>query len=120
MLLHNHFRHGAIGAQALQAQGFTVGEDLSVTDRSSAGLACGGAGAARQLQARTLATDIRAQAENLVAVDTQVATRITTAIAGLNTAQFTDAVSGGPPGQGPDRPGPSFKPSRGRMKRWPP
>jgi hypothetical protein len=92
-----------------QAQGFTVGEDLSVTDRSSAGLPAA-ARAARQLQAQTLATDIRAQAQNLVAVDTQVATRITTAIAGLNTAQFADAGSGGPPGQGPDRPDPSRKP----------
>lgn len=86
-----------------QAQGFTVGEDLSVTDRSSAGLPAA-ARAARQLQAETLAADIRAQAQNLVAVDTAVATRISTATAGLSTVQFADAPSNGGAAQRGDNP----------------
>jgi hypothetical protein len=75
-----------------RAAGFTVGEDLSVTSRQ------GGPPAvqvARQAQAQMHAAAIRASAENLVAVDTQVATRISTAIVGLNTAQFADTASSG-------------------------
>src|SRR6201998_1664370 len=70
-----------------QAQGFTVGEDLSVTDRSLNGLSPA-ARAARQLHSEALAADIRAQAQNLMAVDTQVATRISTAIAGLKRVEY--------------------------------
>jgi hypothetical protein len=86
-----------------QAQGFTVGEDLSVTDRSSVGVPLA-VRAARQLQAQALAADIRAQAQNLVTVDTQVATRVSTAIAGLSTVQFANTASNGGAAQRGDNP----------------
>uniref|UniRef100_UPI0037423A39 hypothetical protein n=1 Tax=Mycobacterium avium TaxID=1764 RepID=UPI0037423A39 len=61
--------------------GFNVGEDLSVTDRSSGGSAA--LRAARQAQAQTLASDIRQRAAQLVGLDQQVAGRVTAAMAGI-------------------------------------
>lgn len=79
---------------AARTQGFTVGEDLSVTDNQrSQGLL---AQAARQSQARSLAAAVRAQAQNLVAVDSEVGSQVTSAIAGVHTAQFSDAGSARP------------------------
>jgi hypothetical protein len=75
-------------AQAQEA-GFTVGEDLSVTDRSS--LLPAGAQAARQAQAEAFAAEIRAAAENLAAVDKTVAAQVSTALAPLEGTDFGDS-----------------------------
>jgi hypothetical protein len=61
--------------------GFDVGEDLSVTDRSSGGSLA--QRAARRAQAQTLAGDIRQRAAQLVGLDQQVAGKITAAVAGI-------------------------------------
>jgi hypothetical protein len=53
--------------------GFNVGEDLSVSDRSSGGSAA--QRAARQAEAQTLAGDIRQRASQLVSLDQQVTAR---------------------------------------------
>ena len=71
-----------------RAAGFTVGEDLSVTTRAAGPPA---AMAARQAQAQAFATAIGASAQNLVAVDAEVAGKVSAAIAGVNSAQFDDA-----------------------------
>jgi hypothetical protein len=92
-------RYGAqeiVGARELalqavndaRASGFNVGEDLSVTSRLSGGPPA--VLAARQAQAQAFAAAIRAGAENLVAVDTEVAGKVSAAIAGVNSAQFGD------------------------------
>jgi hypothetical protein len=65
--------------------GFTVGEDLSVTSQMTGPPALQ---AARQAQGQLLAAEIRTRAEALVAVDTEVAGKVSSAIAGVNTAQF--------------------------------
>jgi hypothetical protein len=66
--------------------GFTVGEDLSVTDtrtsRTSAELA------ARQAQAQVFAADIRSRAGALVGADTEAASNLTTASAGVGNPTF--------------------------------
>jgi len=64
-----------------RAAGFVVGEDLSVTDRSSGGSMA--QRAARQAQAQTFAADIRQRAAQLVALDQQLAGKVTAAMAGL-------------------------------------
>jgi hypothetical protein len=74
--------------------GFGVGEDLSVTDRSSGGSAV--QRAARQAQAQTLAGDIRQRAAQLVALDQQVAGKVSAAVAGIRDTF--------PPGPTPDAP----------------
>jgi hypothetical protein len=61
--------------------GFDVGEDFSVTDRSGGGSAA--QRAARQAQAQALAGDIRQRAAQLMALDQQVAGRVTAATAGI-------------------------------------
>ncbi|OBJ16790.1 hypothetical protein A5623_17870 [Mycobacterium colombiense] len=61
--------------------GFDVGEDMSVTDRSTGGSAAWRA--ARQAQAQALAADIRQRAAQLVALDQQVAGKVTAAVAGI-------------------------------------
>ncbi|OBH04889.1 MULTISPECIES: hypothetical protein [unclassified Mycobacterium] len=61
--------------------GFDVGEDMSVTDRSTGGSAA--QRAARQAQAQTLAADIRQRAAQLVALDQQVAGKVAAAMAGI-------------------------------------
>lgn len=70
----SHLRYGVEDARSA---GFEVGEDLSVTDR----MAHGSAG--RQAVAQTFAGDIRGRAAQLVSLDTQVAGRITAAVAGI-------------------------------------
>jgi hypothetical protein len=68
--------------------GFTVGEDLSVTDtrtsRTTAELA------ARQAQAQVFAADIRSRAGALVGADTEVAGNLTAAAAGVGTTPFIE------------------------------
>jgi hypothetical protein len=64
-----------------RSAGFEVGEDLSVTDRMGGGSAA--QLAARQAAAQAFAGDIGARATQLVALDAQVAGRITAAVAGV-------------------------------------
>jgi hypothetical protein len=61
--------------------GFSVGEDLSVNDRSRGGSPA--LRAARLAQAQTFAADIRQRAAQLVALDQQVAGKVTAAVAGI-------------------------------------
>jgi hypothetical protein len=63
------------------ADGFDVREDMSVTDRSGGGSAA--QRAARQAQAQAFAADIRQRAAQLVALDQQVAAKVTAAVAGV-------------------------------------
>jgi hypothetical protein len=67
--------------QDARTAGFNVGEDLSVTDRRGGGSLQ--ARAFRQAQAQALAGEIRHRAAHLVALDQQVAGRVTTALAVL-------------------------------------
>ena len=75
--------------------GFAVGEDLSVIDRSSGG------SSARQVQAQAFAADIRRRAAPLVALDQQVAGKITAAVAGIRTTFPPDPSFGEPPNDNP-------------------
>jgi hypothetical protein len=61
--------------------GFEVGEDLSVTDRTTGGSAT--QRATRAAQAQAMAGDIRQRAAHLVSLDQQVAGKITAAVAGI-------------------------------------
>ncbi len=61
--------------------GFDVGEDMSVTERSAVTSAA--QRAVRQAQAESLAANIHQQAALLVALDQQVAGRVTAAVAGI-------------------------------------
>lgn len=70
-----------------RANGFTVGEDLSVTSRQAGPPALQ---VARQAQAQAFASAIRVSAENLVAVDSEVAGKVTAAVSGVSSAQFGD------------------------------
>src|SRR5271157_2858462 len=68
--------------------GFTVGEDLSVTDtrtsRTTAELA------ARQAQAQVLAADIRSRAGALIGADNEVAGNLTASAAGVGNAPLIE------------------------------
>jgi hypothetical protein len=78
--------------QAAQDQGFVVGEDLSVVDRSpqpSAILV-----AQRQAQAQAHSAAIRGAAADLASTDAAVAGQVTTAAAGLKEAQFKSGGGG--------------------------
>lgn len=79
-----------------RAAGFTVGEDLSVTDRS---VAVGPALAARQAQAEEFAADIRARAVALSLADHEVAANIGAALAPLAEVAFEEPAHGQPGGQ---------------------
>jgi hypothetical protein len=67
--------------------GFTIGEDLSLTDtqpsRTTAELA------ARQAQAQVFAADIRSRAGALVVADTEVAGNLTASAAGVGTTTWS-------------------------------
>jgi hypothetical protein len=80
--------------------GFDVGENLSVTDRSSGGSAA--QRSARQVQAQTLAADIGQRAAQLVGLDQQVAGKITAAVAGIGQTF-------------PPRPAPNAPPTNGQV-----
>lgn len=74
--------------------GFEVDEEGSVSDRSTGGSAA--QRAARQAEAEALAANIRQQAGQLVAVDQQVAGKVTAAVAGIrNTFPPTPTPPGG-------------------------
>ena len=77
-----------------RAAGFNVGEDLSVTDRSTGGPAAQRAG--RQALAQTFAVDIHQRAAQLVALDEQVAAKTAGAIGGIH-ATFPQTPSPGAP-----------------------
>jgi hypothetical protein len=81
-----------------RAAGFDVGEDLSVTDRSGGGSAA--QRAARQAQAQVFAGDIRQRAAELVALDQQVAGKVSAAIAGLRETFPADPGTDAPPKNG--------------------
>src|ERR1700722_17197088 len=66
-----------------RSAGFEVGEDLSVTDRTSGGSAA--ERAARQAAGQAFAADISGRAARLVSADAQVASRVTAAVAGVGT-----------------------------------
>jgi hypothetical protein len=61
--------------------GFNVGQDLSVTDRSTVGSAA--QRLARQTLAQAFAADVRQRAAQLVALDQQVAGKVAAAVAGV-------------------------------------
>jgi hypothetical protein len=71
--------------------GFAVGEDLSVINRST-----GGSGA-RQVQAQAFAAEIRQRALQLVALDQQVADKVTEAMAGIRDIFPQNPAPGKPP-----------------------
>ncbi|MBZ4618819.1 hypothetical protein [Mycobacterium avium] len=78
------------GVEDAQNAGFTVGEDLSVTDMRSTSPA---ERAARQAQAEAFAADIRLRAEQLESADGKVASQLTAATAGLGGDGFAPASS---------------------------
>ena len=80
-----------------RAAGFDVGEDLSVTDRSTGGTAA--ARAARQAQAQTFAADIGQRAAQLVGLDHQVAGRIASALPGVGNLRFEEAPAAAAPNE---------------------
>lgn len=90
--------------RAAQNHGFTVGEDLSVTDRLQQPSILA---AQRQAQAQAHSTAIRSAATNLVATDAEAGSQVTGAAAGLNTTQFSDGVPSSPDDQivGDSKPG---------------
>jgi hypothetical protein len=82
-------RQLAVAAVAeAQAAGFTVGEDLAVTD--SVGGRPPAVQAARMAHAQRLAATIRSRAVALVAADDDIAARIAGATAGLKAVQFDE------------------------------
>jgi hypothetical protein len=86
-----------------RAAGFEVGEDLSVTDRSTGGAAA--VRAARQAQAEAFAADIRGRTVQLVGIDQQVAGRITSALAGIGNVSFEEVPASAEPPPQPERNG---------------
>lgn len=79
------------GVEDAQNAGFTVGEDLSVTDTRSTAPA---ERATRQAQAEAFAADIRSRAEQLEGADSKVAGQLTASTAGLSNIGFGPAGNG--------------------------
>ncbi|OBH21064.1 hypothetical protein [Mycobacterium sp. E3247] len=75
--------------------GFDVREDMSVTDRSTGGSIV--QRAARQAKAQAYASDIRQRAAQVVALDDQVARKVTAAMAGIRDAFPQAPTSDAPP-----------------------
>lgn len=73
------------GVEDAQNAGFTVGEDLSVTDTRSTSPT---ERAARQAQAEAFAADIRLRAEQLDGADAKVAGQLTAAAGGVGSVGF--------------------------------
>jgi hypothetical protein len=76
-----------------RAAGFEVGGHLSVTDRSFGGSVA--ARSARQAQAEAFAAEIRCRAGQLVAVDEQIAARVSTALIDVGKVDFAEAPTPG-------------------------
>lgn len=88
-----------------QAAGFDVGEDLSVTDRSTGGSAA--QRAVRQSQAETFAGNIGQRAVQLVNLDAQVGQNVTAALGGIRNVSFPEApIGSGPLPEDPPQPPP--------------
>lgn len=83
-------RRVLFGVEDAQNAGFTVGEDLSVTDTRSTSPA---ERPARQAEAEAFAADIRLRAEQLDGADTKVAAQLAAATAGLGGSGFAPASS---------------------------
>lgn len=81
--------------QDAHTAGFEVSEDMSVIDRSTGGSAA--RRAARQAQAQALAADIRGRAAQLLALDQEVAGKITAAVAGIRDTFPQDSAPQTPP-----------------------
>lgn len=79
------------GVEDAQNAGFTVGEDLSVTDTRGTSPA---ERAARQAQAEAFAADIRSRAEQLEAADAKAAGQLTATAGDVGNATFTPAHNG--------------------------
>lgn len=100
--LHNASRIARIGAlqlaeaqrlvmrsvEAARNDGFTVGEDFSVTDHRV--YTNRAAAAFRQTKAEGYAADLRAAVADLMATDQRIASEISTATTGLDTVRFAD------------------------------
>lgn len=82
--------------QAAQDQGFVVGEDLSVTDRTRQPSVLA---AHRQAQAQAHSTAIRSAAADLATTDATAASQVTGAAAGLNATRFRDGAPSSPDDQ---------------------
>ncbi len=86
-------RNALTAIEAAQEAGFTVAEDLSVSDPTPmATLLRGG----RQAQAEELAADIAFRANALSTLDAEVATKITTITAPLHTVSFDETPTDNP------------------------
>jgi hypothetical protein len=79
----------------VRTAGFDVSEDLSVTDRSRLASAVQRAG--RQAEAQLLAGDIRQRAAQLLALDQQVAGKVTAAVAGIRDTFPSSSAPDTPP-----------------------
>ncbi|OMC17181.1 hypothetical protein [Mycobacterium sp. SP-6446] len=86
------------GIEDAQNAGFTVGEDLSVTDTRST---TARERAARQAQAEAFATDIRLRAEQLEGADAKVASELTAAAGGVGSVGFAQNPISNPVSQRP-------------------
>jgi len=71
-----------------EESGFTVGQDFSVTDKSWSLLR---STATRQQEAQSFATEISTRVQALTAIDKQVATQITGALAPVRQVRFDEA-----------------------------
>jgi hypothetical protein len=85
-----------------RAAGFTVGEDLSVSDHSA--LPVGPALAARQAQAEQFAASIRTHAMRLSLADNEVAANIAATLAPLAEIRFAESPDLPTPSNGPAGP----------------
>ncbi|MUL76460.1 WXG100 family type VII secretion target [Mycolicibacterium sp. CBMA 226] len=81
-------RRAVTAIDEAEQAGFTVGESLSVTDRSMSSAV--GDGQDRQTQAKEFAHDIQTKAQALAAMDKSVASQITTALAPLHALDFPE------------------------------
>lgn len=98
------------GVEDAQNAGFTVGEDLSVTDTRSTSPA---ERAARQAQAEAFAADIRLRAEQLAGADTKVSGQLTAATAGLSGGGFAQNSNSNRGGQSQNGSGNGGQPQPG-------
>jgi hypothetical protein len=108
-----------------RSAGYEVGEDLSVTDRTSGGSAA--QRAVRQAAAQAFASNIGGRAAQLVSTDAQVAGRVTAAVAGVGSTfpqtppanNHVHAVDNRTFKQSPDKPPPPSPkgPSAGDMRK---
>lgn len=99
MQLAEHQRLVLRTVEAAQNDGFTVGEDFSVSDHNVYNRA---AAALRQAKAEGFAADLRAAVADLMAADQRIAAEITSATTGLGTDPFNES-GGAPNAQGGDK-----------------